>query len=345
MKHTYRVLGLALGMAGLLGMGVHGQINLPSINGKLDEIAEFSTRFNIPFTMPDGIHLMTDVYLPITQDCMLVEITLPLPAQLGGTTTIGNVEMIPNRTQIILYDSIGGQPNPNPYQLPSVFTRTPYRKQGDNTGQYVSLFGYSAVVQDMRGRYESEGVYMPMYSDSWDKNPYHPTYGHILDVTPLSDARNGNRHEDGYNSVWFIIDSLTRNYGGLAHTNNKLSTGDVAMFGASALGNTQYQAAAAHRIDPDPSKPGLKALMPIVATNEHYRYTGYQNGVFRDRIVTGWLRGQIFTGTDDDLNPIDNDIDNTLHSSRDYGLPNMFDAANRAIDHFTSIRYECARQG
>lgn len=308
-------------------------------NGKIDAISEFSTRYTVPFTMPDGIKLSTDVFIPQTQDCMLVNITLPLPSWLGGTTDLGNVMLIPNNAQIIHYDSIGGQPNPNPYQLPVVFTRTPYDKTGDITGEYVCLFGYASVMQDMRGRYASEGVYMPMYSDSWDKNPYHPDYGHVLDVTPLSDARNGNKHEDGYNSIRFIIDSLTRDFGNLPHTSNKMTTGDIAMFGASALGNSQYQAAAAHRIDPDPTKPGLKALFPIVATLEHYRYTGYQNGVFRDRIVTGWLKGQIFTGTDDDLNSIDNDIDNTLHSATDYGMNNKFDAANAAIDHFSTVRY------
>jgi predicted acyl esterase len=309
------------------------------LNGKIDAISEFSNRRTVGFTMPDGIKLSTDVFIPETQDCMLVNITLPLPAWLGGTTDLGDVMMIPNKTQIIIYDSIGGQPNPNPYQLPVVFTRTPYDKTGDITGEYVCLFGYASIMQDMRGRYASEGVYMPMYSDSWDKNPYHSDYGHVLDVTPLTDPRNGNRHEDGYNSVRYIMDSLTRDYGNLPHTSNMMTTGDIAMFGASALGNSQYQAAAAHRIDPDPTKPGLKALFPIVATLEHYRYTGYQNGVFRDRIVTGWLKGQIFTGTDDDLNDVDTDIDNTLHSSTDYGLPNKFDAANAAIDHFSTVRY------
>lgn len=331
----FAVLLLGMGCS-LWGSWATAQVVL---NGKIDAISEFSTRRTIPFTMPDGIQLSTDVFLPETQDCMLVNITLPLPSWLGGTTDLGDVMMIPNHTQIIIYDSIGGQPNPNPYQLPVVFTRTPYDKTGDITGEYVCLFGYASVMQDMRGRYASGGVYMPMYSDSWDKNPYHADYGHVLDVTPLDDPRNGNRHEDGYHSIRFIVDSLTRDYGSLPHTSDKMTTGDIAMFGASALGNSQYQAAAAHRIDPDPTKPGLKALFPIVATLEHYRYTGYQNGVFRDRIVTGWLKGQIFTGTDDDLNDIDHDIDNDLHSATDYGMANKFDAANAAIDHFSTVRY------
>jgi hypothetical protein len=74
--------------------------------------------------------------------------------------------------------------------------------------------------------------------------------------------------------------------------------------------------------------------------------------------VTGWLKGQIFTGTDDDLNSIDEATgagyrDNSIHSSADYDLPkpytvnsvtriaqkNKFEAANISIDHFSTVRY------
>ncbi|MCB9233378.1 MAG: CocE/NonD family hydrolase [Bacteroidia bacterium] len=308
-----------------------------NLNGQLDEVGEFTSLYTFPFTMPDGVELMTDVYLPITRDCLMVELELPLPSWLGGNQKVGNIEFIPRGIQFLRYDSLAGQPNPNPYQMPAVFTRTPYEKDGDQIGQYISIFGYASIVQDMRGRYTSEGVYMPMYSDSWAKSPYHPNYGHILDVTSLSDPKNGNNHEDGWNSVEYIVNNLKRDYGNLPHTSNDLTNGNIGMFGASALANTQYQAAAAHRIDP--TKPGLKALLPIVGTNEHYKYTGFQNGVFRDRIVTGWLKGQIFTGTDDDFLPIDNDVQNNIHTSFDYGLPNKFMAARLAIDHFVVNQY------
>ena len=330
-------------LAGILSL--HSGFAQSNNNGTLDQLDEFSGMYTFPFTMPDGVKLMTDVYMPVTQDCMLVDLSFasPLPALTGPTINLGKAELIQKFTQYLMYDSLAGQPNPNPYQLPLVFTRTPYDKEGDPTGQFIALFGYASAVQDMRGRYSSEGVYMPMYSDSWDKNPYHPNYKHILDVTPMSDPKNGNKHEDGYNSIRYIVDSLTWNYGNLPHTNNKLCNGSVGMFGASALGNTQLQAAAAHYINP--SAPGLKCLLPIVATVEHYRYTGYQNGVFRDRIVTGWLKGQIFTGTDDDLIPLDHDIQNNIHTSFDYGLPNKFDAANKAIDHFVEVSYDNAPPG
>jgi predicted acyl esterase len=302
-------------------------------NGQLDNLEELSTKFTIPITMPDGIELMTDVYLPILRDSLLIDVDI-----LGTTVPI---QILKKGVQFIMYDSINGQPNPNPYQLPMVFSRTPYNKGSwDGLASPINMLGYCYAVQDMRGRYTSKGVYMPLYSDGWSKDPYHPTYGHVLDVTPLSDPRNGNKHEDGYNSIQQILNQnwlFDNDQNGIPETTAKLTNGRIGMFGASALGYNQYQAAAARKINPD--EPGIKCLVPIVATQEFYKSTGFQNGVFRDRLVNGWLKGQIFTGTDDDLNEIDNDIDNDLHSATDYGLPNKFVAAANAIDHFASVRY------
>ena len=302
-------------------------------NGQLDNLEELSTKFTIPITMPDGIELMTDVYLPILRDSLLVDVDI-----LGTTVPI---QILKKGVQFIMYDSINGQPNPNPYQLPMVFSRTPYNKGSwDGLASPINMLGYCYAVQDMRGRYTSKGVYMPLYSDGWSKDPYHPTYGHVLDVTPLSDPRNGNKHEDGYNSIQQILNQdwlFDNDQNGTPETTAKLTNGRIGMFGASALGYNQYQAASARKINPN--EPGIKCLVPIVATQEFYKSTGFQNGVFRDRLVNGWLKGQIFTGTDDDLNEIDNDIDNDLHSATDYGLPNKFVAAANAIDHFASVRY------
>ncbi len=302
-------------------------------NGQLDNLEELSTKYTIPITMPDGIKLMTDVYLPVLRDSLVINVDV-----LGTSVPI---EVLKRGVQFIMYDSINGQPNPNPYQLPMVFSRTPYNKgTWDGIAAPINMLGYAYAVQDMRGRYTSEGVYLPLYSDGWSKDPYHPTYGHVLDVTPLSDPRNGNKHEDGYHSIQGILNQdwlFDNDQNGVPETTAKLTNGRIGMFGASALGYNQYQAAAARKIDP--SQPGLKCLVPIVATQEFYKSTGFQNGVFRDRLVNGWLKGQIFTGTDDDLNEIDDDIDNNLHSATDYGLPNKFVAAANAIDHFSSVRY------
>ncbi|GIV33415.1 MAG: hypothetical protein KatS3mg031_0950 [Chitinophagales bacterium] len=344
--------------ASVFAQGVIGAVNtIPgkvNINGKLDMLDEFSTLYVVPIEMPDGIKLMTDITLPVTQDSMTIQLPGSIEISPGFEIPAGEtITLIPKGIQLFFYDSLNGAPNPDPYSLPMIFTRTPYDKYGDVAGRIISLFGYAYALQDMRGRYSSEGVYFPMMSDSWNKNSIHPHFKHILDDTDMKDPKNGNRHEDGYNSVQFLVNRLYRQYD--INNDGTLETfpvcnGSLGMFGASALGNTQYQAAAAHKIDP--MSRGLKALLPIVATLEHYKYTGYQNGVFRERIVTGWLKGQIFD-VEDDLIPIDFDKQNNIHTSADYDLPksitinnrtrvyqpNQFDASALAIDHFVRMRY------
>lgn len=300
-------------------------------NGNFDSLEDLSTIVTVPLTMPDGTQLMTDMYYPITSD------SLVLPISLGATTA--NLELIPRGVQLVIYDSLNNAPNPNPYKLPLIFTRTPYGKNGDIVGRIVCLLGYSYALQDMRGRYESEGVYFPMLSDSWQKTPYHPNSSHLADITPLSDPRNSNKHEDGYNSIQSLL-QLYRpydlNHDGVTDTVDKAFNGNIGMFGASALGNTQLQAAAAHRIDP--AQPGLKCLLPIVATNEHFKSTGYNNGVLRERIVSGWVRGQVYD-LDDNAAATDSDIDNTIHSPADYNMTSKQLVAEACIDHFSAHRY------
>lgn len=326
---------------------IPGAVEIPGekINGTLDDLTDFATRTQVPFTMPDGTKLMTDIYLPILQDSFVYRDTFRfqlLPAPFPPIVIPLNATLLPKGFQFIFYDSINGQVNSNPYQLPLILERTPYDKSGGDVqiGSAMSLLGYSAGVQDMRGRYTSQGVYLPLYSDSWKKAPYH-TYKHVLDITPTSDPRNGNNHEDGYNTIEFIKNNLVRKYDldgdGFFETIDKVYNGSIGTFGASALGYNQLQAAAAHKIDP--AQPGLKCLFPIVGPLEFYKSTGFHNGCLRDGLVTGWLRGQI-KDTRDDLMGIDSSIDDDVHSSKDYNLPDKFDAANKAIDHFVTVRYD-----
>ncbi|MEZ5025316.1 MAG: CocE/NonD family hydrolase [Chitinophagales bacterium] len=313
------------------------------INGTLDDISDFSTRTQVPFTMPDGTKLMTDIYLPILQDSFVYDDTLSfslLPDPFPPIQIPIHAVLLQKGAQYIIYDSINGAPNPNPYQLPMILERTPYNKKGNFEGAAMALLGYVGAVQDMRGRYTSQGAYLPLYSDSWKKTPYH-TYTHILDITDPSDPRNGNNHEDGYNTIEFVKHQLIRNFDlnrdGIFETTDLVYNGSIGTFGASALGYNQLQAAAAHKIDP--SQPGLKCLFPIVGPLEFYKSTAFHNGCLRDGLVTGWLRGQI-KDTDDNLRDIDTGINDTIHSSKDYNTLDKFDAANLAIDHFVSIRYE-----
>jgi len=326
---------------------IPGAIEIPGnrINGKLDDLSDFATRTQVPFTMPDGVKLMTDIYLPILQDSFVFKDTLKfqlLPAPFPPMAIPINATLLPKGFQFILYDSINGQVNQNPYQLPLILERTPYNKNGGDVtiGSAMSLLGYSAAVQDMRGRYTSQGVYMPLYSDSWKKSPYH-AYKHVLDITPTSDPRNGNNHEDGYNTIEFIKNSLVRNYDlngdGIFETVDKVYNGSIGTFGASALGYNQLQAASAHKIDP--TQPGLKCLFPIVGPLEFYKSTGFHNGCFRQGLVAGWVGGQLIDTRDDQM-AIDMSIDDDIHSSKDYNLPNKYVAIDKGIDHFVTIGYD-----
>ena len=313
----------------------------PNNNGALDNIEEFTTKFTVPFTMPDGVKLMTDVYLPIIQDELSSAVDDTLDLIVGKFPVQGNLTIWKKGTQIVIYDTLNGQPltGADRYQLPLIFTRTPYNKQGNANLQAIfGLIGFAQATQDLRGRYSSEGVYFPMYSDGWNKNAYHPDFSFNTDLTNSTDPKNSNRHEDGYNSIQYIVDSLrVPNSLNLPHSGMLLCNGSVGMFGASALGNTQLQAAAAHRIDPN--GPGLKGIMPIVATLEHYDATIFPNGVFRERIVTGWVKGQL-TDLDDPedlalLNPpvFDIDMHDTVHTALDYNLAHKFEVGERSIDN------------
>lgn len=297
-------------------------------NGQIDNLSEFSTRETVEFTMPDGTKLSSDIYLPITRDSLVIGFNL----DPFGTA---NIKVFAQDAQFIVYDTINGETNDKPYQLPVLFTRTPYNKNTDTLiGQFLSFMGYAVIIQDMRGRYESEGVYLPMYSDGWKKNAYHPNIQHILDITSSDDPRNGNFHEDGFSSIKFINDSLKRTYNGEEFL---LSIGNIGTFGASAMGNSQFQMASVHKIDP--TQNGLKCLFPMVATNEHYHTTGIQNGVFRESLVKGWLSGQIYDGIDTVNYSSDNSISNSFHTLNDYNATNIQDVANDAIDHFVVNQY------
>ncbi|HMV01738.1 MAG TPA: CocE/NonD family hydrolase [Chitinophagales bacterium] len=316
-------------------------IPAPKVNGTLDDLTDFAQRVQVPFMMPDSTILYTDIYLPILQDSLTFDVTIPIINQDIKLTVLGK------GFQYIIYDSINGQLNPNPYQLPMILERTPYNKNGGDVmiGSAMALLGYSAAVQDMRGRYTSQGAYLPLYSDSWKKTPYHNN-NHLLDITSPDDPRNGNNHEDGYNTIEFIKNNLVRKFdldkNGTLETTDLVYNGSIGMFGASALGYNQHQAAAAHKIDP--TQPGLKSLFPIVGPLEFYKSTGYHNGCFRNMLVKGWLKGQIYDLEDDKMS-IDQGINDSIHTAKDYNLPNKFVAAETAVDHFSTYKYPGSTPG
>ncbi len=54
-------------------------------------------------------------------------------------------------------------------KLPAILTRTPYGRTGsDGLGRYYAARGYAVIVQDTRGRYDSEGVWHMLSDDGPD---------------------------------------------------------------------------------------------------------------------------------------------------------------------------------
>jgi hypothetical protein len=76
--------------------------------------------------------------------------------------------------------------------------------------------------------------------------------------------------------------------------------------------------------------------MPIVASGEFYHSTGHHNGVYRERIIDGWLRGQVEFYGDWVIGPAD--PHDNLHTIADYGpsIQNSQQAAEACIDFWTT---------
>ena len=294
-------------------------------NGKIDNLDELSLKETTFTLTKDGIKLATDIYLPIFRDSIVTDITI-------GSNTF-TIELIKKNTQFVIFDT--NNLSATNYSLPIIFSRTPYDISTDDLGGKIFPFlGYGYAMQDMRGRYASEGVYFPMYSDSWQKNTYHPSLSMPMDLYPTSSSSNSLHHSDGSEAVFFLADSLFRSFDVDHDGINeifKYSNGSIGMYGASALGNSQYQALS--DIPFSVANNPIKCLMPTVGSNEHHNYTLFNNGVFRRSLVEGWITGQI-GDVHDSLVGTDTSLTNTLHSPADYGYTSRYKLASDLIDWF-----------
>lgn len=305
-----------------------------SPNGVIDNVNELMEMDTVFVPMSDGTLLATTVALPVFQDSIVTSINI------GGTDY--TIKIVDIGTQYVVTDS--SNITLQSYELPMIFTRTPYNRLGNDEIGFFPFLGYTYAIQDMRGRYGSEGVYFPMYSDSWQKKIYHPTITIPMDITNANAPNNALLHHDGSESVNYLAYNAQRiadvNSDGIVDT-ILYSNGTMGMFGASALGNSQYQALS----DMPFSAPNpLKCIMPIVATNEHFNTTLFHNGVYRNSLVNGWIMGQL-ADLDDNANSSDTSIYNTVHSSADYGYSNKMDVANDLIDWFVSEKFPTSPSG
>ena len=93
--------------------------------------------------------------------------------------------------------------------FPAMLIRTPYNKNGNRgTAAIVAGFGYALVVQDMRGRFASEGHHAIIFGNEGI----------------------GGKHQDGHETIQWIAEQ-------------EWSNGKVATYGGSALGIAQNMAA------------------------------------------------------------------------------------------------------
>ncbi len=132
-------------------------------------------------------------------------ITLSVPLLAQDLT-----ELVPMRDGVRLSTDVYAPDEPSPW--PAILLRTPYDKATDFASpgwiNEVNDAGYAYVIQDMRGRYASEGTDSTFWTDGWGYN------------------------QDGYETVeWLAAQSWC--------------DGNVGMFGESARGIIQYLAAGA----------------------------------------------------------------------------------------------------
>lgn len=157
--------------------------------------------------------------------------------------------MIPMRDGIRLATDIY-LPSVRKNPIPCILVRTPYGKSHalDEWLMFilVDLLQYAITIQDMRGRYASEGIDSLYFSDGW------------------------GRIRDGYDTIEWLAQQSWCN-------------GKIGMFGASAMGITQYLAAGAN-------PPHLRCCVVMVAASNLYEDAIFYGGEYQKALVNGWLK-------------------------------------------------------
>ena len=76
--------------------------------------------------------------------------------------------------------------------MPAILVRTPYGKGADITAHYQAFVehGYAIVVQDVRGRYESEGAFQPLTQEV-RRRRRHPELDRAAAVVRRQDRHDG----------------------------------------------------------------------------------------------------------------------------------------------------------
>lgn len=135
--------------------------------------------------------------------------------------------------------------------LPCLLIRTPYDKSTFSFIVNLLAFeGYAVVVQDQRGRFESEGVSRAFLDDGWGLDTSAPNW-------------------DGFDTVEWI-------------TQQAWCNSNVGIFGVSADGILANLAVGS-------LPPGLKCAVIFSAASDLYFDAAHSGGGYRASLVEGWL--------------------------------------------------------
>ncbi|MCP4123909.1 MAG: CocE/NonD family hydrolase [Bacteroidetes bacterium] len=316
-------------LCSLIVVSLSGQ----NVNGTIDDINDLFFRSSIDMPTPDGAKLATEVFLPITSDSLMVEFTIPF---LGDIS----LELIQKGVQYIKYPELNGLENPNPFELPIIFTRTPYAKDDmEALGWVFAVLGYAAVLQDTRGINGSTDLFIPLYTDSWDKSVYTNFVPNSLlpDGYTQGGARNPSSFTDGLYTLDFLLNDLKRDYDidedGVTDFEGLVGNGSLLYFGASALSNAGLQMALSRKTDPN--APGLKGFLNIIASEQYWGNLMFNNGVYREGLLGGWVRSQVFS-FDENSEVTDSTYTNNIHTPSDYGLETRQEVVDELIKLLSS---------
>jgi predicted acyl esterase len=145
---------------------------------------------------------------------------------------------------------------------PVLLERTPYNKDLGFAIPLWRLSGYAVVVQDLRGRFASQGVDRVFVDDAWG----------LSGASPAASPRTQPPQRDGFDTVQWI-------------KAQDWCDGHVGTLGASAMGIVQNYLAGT------PGN-GVDCQRVEVAFTDPYAQCAYQGGAFRKSLVENWLEGQ-----------------------------------------------------
>lgn len=308
--NTYRLVVLLI----VFSITAYAQSNN---NGQIDQISELSKKFVIQSMMQDGIKISSDVYLPYTLDDLNVTV---------GTSTLN---ILPKGSQWLAYPS-----KPDKYKIPLMSTRTVYNPLGEEGFKTVfNLLGYGFVVNSPRGQYLSEGIHHPYFNDGWKKGVYHPTFSFDDDLVPISDPRNSNNQEDSWDFNQDVINNFTENRFLNNASTRSIHNGVLGVWGGSNLAINQFFWMASKKVNPIGA--GLKSAVPLVGTDDVYRTSIQQHGMFRQGLVKNWI-GYVYLDVTDGN---DGNIHNATHTTGDYGQANKAQLVQYMMDRVTTEKH------